>query len=87
MAQVLAVMNGHVEKMVTSNGNAAVYQALEAGTTDRDKVRFLFYSILSRPPSDAEMTLLMRDAIDGSKDSYRNLVSALVSTHEFIFIQ
>ena len=87
MAQVLAVMNGHVEKMVTSNSNAAVYQALETGSTDRDKVRFLFYSILSRPPSDDEMTLLMRDVIDGSTDSYRNLVSALVSTHEFIFIQ
>ena len=87
MAQVLAVMNGHVEKMVTSNSNAAVYEALEAGTTDRDKVRFLFYSILSRPPTDAEMSMLMRDAIDGSAESYRNLVSALVSTHEFIFIQ
>ena len=87
MAQVLAIMNGHVEKMVTSNSNAAVYKALEAGSTDRDKVRFLYYSILSRPPSEEEMTLLMRDVIDGSTDSYRNLVSALVSTHEFIFIQ
>ena len=87
MAQVLAVMNGHVEKMVVSNDNAAVYKALEAGSTDRDKVRFLFYSLLSRPPSDVEMAMLMRDVIDGSRESYRNLVSALVSTHEFIFIQ
>ncbi|NNC90614.1 MAG: DUF1553 domain-containing protein, partial [Akkermansiaceae bacterium] len=87
MAQVLEVMNGHVEKMVVSNSNAAVYKALEDGTTDRDKVRFLYYSILSRPPNDGEMTMLMRDVIDGSRDSYRNLVSALVSTHEFIFIQ
>lgn len=87
MAQVLSIMNGYVEKMVVSNKSSAVYQALEAGATDRDKVRFLYYSILSRPPSDAEMALLMRDAIDGSKESYENLTSALISTHEFIFIQ
>lgn len=87
MAQVLAIMNGHVEKMVVSNSGAAVYKAMEDGSTDADKVRFFFYAILSRPPSDAEMNMLMRDVLDGSQESYRNLVSALVSTHEFIFVQ
>lgn len=87
MAQVLSIMNGYVEKMVVSNKSSAVYKALEAGSTDRDKVRFLYYSILSRSPTKAEMTLLMRDVIDGSKESYQNLASALISTHEFIFVQ
>ena len=87
MAQVLSIMNGYVEKMVVSNKSSAVYKALEAGTTDRDKVRFLYYSILSRSPTDQEMTLLMRDVIDGSQESYENLTSALISTHEFIFVQ
>ena len=87
MAQVLEVMNGHVEKLVVSNSNSAVYKALEDGSTDRDKVRFLYYAILSRPPSDEEMTMLMRDVIDGGRESYRNLTSALISTHEFIFVQ
>ncbi|MFW2384519.1 MAG: DUF1549 domain-containing protein [Akkermansiaceae bacterium] len=87
MAQVLQIMNGHVEKLVVSNDGAAVYNALEAGSKDADKVRYLYYAILSRPPSDEEMNMLMRDVIDGSKDSYRNLVSALLSTHEFMFVQ
>ena len=87
MAQVLSIMNGYVEKMVVSNKSSAVYKALEAGTTDRDKVRFLYYSILSRSPTGQEMTLLMRDVIDGSQESYENLTSALISTHEFIFVQ
>lgn len=87
MAQVLAIMNGHVERMVVSNSGAAVYKALEDGSSDADKVRFLFYSILSRPPTDGEMTMLMRDVVDGSRESYRNLVSALISTHEFVFVQ
>ncbi|MGJ8694959.1 MAG: DUF1549 domain-containing protein [Verrucomicrobiaceae bacterium] len=87
MSQVLEIMNGHVEKLVVSNNGAAVYNALEEGSTDGDKVRYLYYAILSRAPSDAEMNMLMRDVIDGSKDSYRNLVSALLSTHEFMFIQ
>lgn len=87
MAQVLSMMNGHVEKMVVSNTNSALYQAIEAGSTDRDKVRYLYYAVLGRPPSDGEMKLLMRDVIDGSMESYRNLASALLSTHEFLFIQ
>ena len=87
MAQVLEVMNGHVEKMVVSNRGAAVYDALEAGSTNADKVRYIYYAILSRPPSDDEMNMLMRDVLDGSRDSFQNLVSALVSTHEFIFVQ
>ena len=87
MAQVLSLMNGHVEKMVVSNDKAAVYKALEAGSTDRDKVRYLYYAILGRAPTDDEMQLLMRDVIDGSQESYRNLTSALLSTHEFLFVQ
>lgn len=87
MSQVLSMMNGHVEKMVVSNKKSALYKAIEAGSTDRDKVRYLYYAVLGRPPSDGEMKLLMRDVIDGSLDSYRNLASALLSTHEFLFIQ
>lgn len=87
MAQVLEVMNGHVEKLVVSNDGAAVYNALKNGSKDADKVRYLYYAILSRAPTDGEMNMLMRDVIDGSKDSYRNLVSALLSTHEFMFVQ
>jgi len=87
MAQVLEIMNGHVEKLVVNNQGAAVYNALEEGSTDADKVRYLYYAILSRAPTDLEMNMLMRDVIDGSRDSYQNLVSALLSTHEFMFIQ
>jgi len=87
MAQVLSIMNGYVEKMVVSNRSSAAYKALEAGSSNRDKVRFLYYSILSRSPTPDEMALLMRDVIDGSQESFENLTSALISTHEFIFVQ
>jgi hypothetical protein len=87
VAQILEVMNGHVEKMVVSNREASVYDALEKGTTPADKVRYIYYAILSRPPSDREMNMLMRDVIDGTRESYQNLVSALIQTHEFMFIQ
>ncbi len=87
MAQVLSMMNGHVERMVVSNSDSALYKAIEAGSTDRDKVRYVYYAVLGRPPSDNEMKVLMRDVIDGSEASYRNLASALLSTHEFLFVQ
>ena len=87
IAQVLQIMNGHVENLVVSNRRAAVYDALKVGSAESDKVRYLYYAILSRPPSEREINLLMRDVIDGSRESYQNLVSALISTHEFLFIQ
>jgi len=80
-------MNGHVENLVVSNDGAAVYKALEAGANDGDKVRYIYYAILSRPPTEPEMNMLLRDVIDGSRTSYQNLVSALISTHEFLFVQ
>ena len=87
MAQVLSLMNGHVEKLVVSNRNSALYKAIEEGATDRDKVRYIYYAVLGRAPTDDEMKLLMRDVIDGTDGSYRNLASALLSTHEFLFVQ
>lgn len=87
VAQILEIMNGHVEKMVVANKGASVYDALKKGTTEADKARYIYYAILSRPPSDVEMNMLMRDVIDGSTESYQNLVSALVQTHEFMFVQ
>ena len=87
VAQVLEIMNGHVEKMVVSNRGASVYDALKKGTTEADKVRYIYYAVLSRPPSDQEMNMLMRDVIDGSTESYQNLVAALMQTHEFMFVQ
>ncbi len=87
MAQILQIMNGHVEKMVVANKGASVYDALKKGTTEADKTRYIYYAILNRPPSDFEMNMLMRDVIDGSRESYQNLVSALIQTHEFMFVQ
>jgi hypothetical protein len=87
VAQILEIMNGHVEKMVVANSGASVYDALKKGTTEADKARYIYYAILSRPPNKSEMNMLMRDVIDGSKESYENLVAALVQTHEFMFVQ
>lgn len=87
VAQILEIMNGHVEKMVVANSGASVYEALKKGTTEADKVRYIYYAVLSRAPSDREMNMLMRDVIDGSRESYQNLVAALLQTHEFMFVQ
>ncbi|MGD1979906.1 MAG: DUF1549 domain-containing protein [Akkermansiaceae bacterium] len=87
VSQILEIMNGHVEKMVVSNKGASVYDALKRGTTEADKVRYIYYAVLSRAPSDQEMNMLMRDVIDGSRESYQNLVAALMQTHEFMFVQ
>ena len=87
LTQVLAIFNGEVEEMVVNNDSAAIYEGFDGDISPRDKVRYLYYSILGRPPLDEEMNFLMRDVIDDSEHSYQNLASSLLSTHEFLFIQ
>ena len=83
-AQVLAMMNGEVEKFVVANPDAHIYELSEG--SDQDRIRALFYGILSRAPSDAEMQLMEAEVEERGRAGYRNIVSALVNCREFIFV-
>lgn len=82
--QVLSMMNGQVEKLVVANDQAHVYQLSQGNTHDR--IRSLFLGILSRPPSLAEMQLMEAEIDARGEAGYRNIVSALLNTREFLFI-
>ncbi len=87
VAQVLELMNGQVEKMVVSNEKAAVYRALTKGQSAEDQIRYIFYAILSRGPSEEEMKMAKGAVAGAQRKGYENLVSALLSTREFMFIR
>ena len=83
-AQVLSMLNGEVEKLVVGNFGAHIYKLSEG--SPKDRIRALFYGILSRAPSDAEMKIMEAEIEERGKSGYRNIASALVNCREFIFV-
>jgi len=87
IGQVLALMNGFVQRQLVNNPNAHLYKSLEGASTDAEKIRRLYIAILSRPPSDEEMGWMLAEVKASSQNGYRNIVSSLVMSSEFLFLQ
>jgi hypothetical protein len=85
VTQVLSLINGHVEKNIVGDSKAIVYQAIDAATSPQDKVKAAFLTILSRPPTPAELDLMLPEAQKG-RDGIKNIIYALLNSNEFIFI-
>lgn len=82
--QVLSMLNGEVERLVVANGQAKIHQL--SGGSVQDRIRALFLGTLSRPPSESEMKLMEAEIAARGDAGYRNIVSALINTREFIFV-
>ena len=87
VGQVLSLMNGYVQKQLVNNSDAHLYKSLEGASTDEEKVRRLYVTILSRPPSTEEMGWMLDEVKASGEMGYRNIVSALVMSSEFLFVQ
>ncbi len=87
VGQVLSLMNGYVQKQLVNNSGASLYKSLDGAGTDEEKVRRLYITILSRPPSPEEMGWMLDEIKASGEDGYRNIVSALVMSSEFLFLQ
>jgi hypothetical protein len=83
-SQVLAMMNGQVEKLVVANKKAHIHK-LSQGSMD-DRIRSIFMGVLSRLPSDHELKIMEAEVKERGEEGYRNIISALINTREFIFI-
>ncbi len=87
VGQVLSLMNGFVQRELVNNPKAHLYQSLEGATTDKEKIRRLYVAILSRPPTDEEMAWMLDEVKKQGAEGYKNIVSALVMSSEFLFLQ
>jgi hypothetical protein len=87
VGQVLSLMNGYVQKQLVNNSGASLYKSLEGANSDEEKIRRLYVTILSRPPSTEEMGWMLEEVKASGEDGYRNIVSALVMSSEFLFLQ
>lgn len=87
VSQVLSLMNGFVQNELVNKPSAHLYKSLEGATSDQEKIRRLYIAILSRPPSAEEMTWMLDEVKNQGEAGYRNIVSALVMSSEFLFLQ
>ena len=87
VGQVLSLMNGFVQSKLVNNDKAHLYKCLEGAGSDSEKIRRLYISILSRPPSDEEMKWMLDELKTRGDAGSRNVVSALVMSSEFLFLQ
>lgn len=87
VGQVLSLMNGFVQRQLVNNSQAHLYKSLEGVKADQEKIRRLYLAILSRPPSQEEMGWMMEEVKNQGEEGYRNIVSALVMSSEFLFLQ
>jgi hypothetical protein len=87
VGQVLSLMNGFVQRQLVNNPNAHLYKSLEGASTDQEKIRRLYIAILSRPPSEDEMGWMLDEVKASKANGYRNIVSSLVMSSEFLFLQ
>jgi hypothetical protein len=87
VGQVLSLMNGFVQRELVNKSSAHLYQTLDGATSDKEKVRRLYIAILNRPPTDQEMSWMLDEVKKQGDAGYRNIVSALVMSSEFLFLQ
>lgn len=87
VGQVLSLMNGFVQRELVNKPTAHVYESLEGATSAKEKIRRLYIAILSRPPSGKEMLWMLEEVEKQGAAGYRNIVSALVMSSEFLFLQ
>lgn len=87
VGQVLSLMNGFVQRELVNKSSAHLYKSLEGASSDKEKIRRLYIAILNRPPSDQEMSWMIDEVKNQGEAGYRNIVSALVMSSEFLFLQ
>ena len=87
VGQVLSLMNGFVQDKLVNRTDAHLYQCLEDAESDSEVVRRLYISILSRPPSKEEMGWMLEELKARGDKGRQNIVSSLVMSSEFLFLQ
>jgi len=76
-----------VDKSILPNAKSAVRLAAAEAKSAPDKVKAIFRAVLSRDPSDKERGAWVSDVDKRGDAAVRDLIWALVNTHEFMFIR
>ncbi len=83
--QVLTLMNGNAQEMLT-NTSSLLFRNIEKLANDDEKITAVFLSIMNRKPTEKEIALSKKTVAEGAS-GYSSLIWALINTREFIFVQ
>lgn len=87
VGQVLSLMNGYVQRQLVNNPDAHLYKGLKGAKNDEETIRRIYIAILNRPPNAEEMGWMKEEIKSAGDQGIRNIVSALVMSSEFLFLQ
>jgi hypothetical protein len=87
VGQVLSLMNGFVQRQLVNKPDAHLYGYIKGAGNDDEKIRRVYLSILSRPPSTEEMAWMKEEIRERGEAGFRNIVSSLVMSSEFLYLQ
>ena len=85
--QILSILNGHVEKLIVSDPKAHVYLGVKPSHTVEQNITNLFLSTLTRKPSKVELIIFKEEIAQTKEKGYRNILAALLTSREFLFLQ
>lgn len=84
--QVLMMMNGKAQKMLTSR-DSLVFRTMDKVNNPSDKVERMFMTIMNRRPTLQEKEIAKRELTSHGEEGYSNMIWALINTREFMFVQ
>ena len=86
--QVLAMINGYVEKNLVNNKKSVTLNKIAEASSIEDKINLSFLAILQRKPNASELKDF-KEMINQLKvdDFHKDIVWALLNSHEFMFVQ
>ena len=84
--QVLMLMNGPVQEMLT-NQKSLIFRTMASKATADEKIESMFVSIFARRPTVEEKAQALKQIQAEGTDGYGNVIWALINSLEFLFVQ
>ncbi|MEM8955275.1 MAG: DUF1549 domain-containing protein [Verrucomicrobiota bacterium] len=83
--QALNLLNGPMVEALT-NQFAVFGKRIHEAETHEEKVKLIFQAMLTRPPTERERALMIRELDSSGEKAYESLVWALLNTQQFLFV-
>lgn len=87
VTQALSLLNGHVERQIVNNAGSLIRTYLRKCATHEQKINMIYYSVLNRVPTPEEKAKLIEEFKRDELGSEMNVLSAVLNSAEFLYVQ